>query len=195
MLSLLSTLEKHPAIVIVLRKIVELNFRKEKNAIRRYLQLRSGERVVDIGCGTGEFAPLFPASQYEGIDLDPANISYAKKHYPSYRFQVGDALHLPFPDASFDAALVCGVLHHLSDDEARGVITEMRRVLKLSGKALVMEDTKTERLVSRIMHDIDQGAHIRSERAWNEMMRSSFRVEHSWSFTSGICYYTGFVLV
>lgn len=192
--SFVSWLERQTALVIILRKIVELNFREEKAAIRKHLQLKEAQRVIDIGCGTGEFAPLFPIAQYEGIDLDPANIAYAKKHYP-HRFQVGDALKLPYPDASFDAALICGVLHHLSDSDARKALSEMRRVLKKGGRALVMEDTKTRRFVSRMMHDMDQGAHIRSNQEWREMVREHFQVETSWTFTSGICFYTGFVLV
>lgn len=187
-------LERQTALVLLLRKIVELNFRKERAAIRKHLTLNTGERIVDIGCGTGEFAPLFPIERYDGIDLDPANIAYAKRHYP-HRFQVGDALTLPFPDASFDAALICGVLHHLSDNDARAALAEVRRVLKPSGRALVMEDTKTERLVSRMMHGMDQGAHIRSTETWDIMMKERFTIRESWTFTSGICYYTGFLLV
>jgi len=192
--NLLSRLGEQTSVAIVLRKIVELNFRQEKRAIRESLTLRHGESILDLGCGTGEFAPLFRAEDYRGLDIEPSNIAYAKRHYPGYQFQTGDAMKLPFPDASFAAILVVGVLHHLSLEECRRTLSEMRRVLKPGGKVLVMEDTKTDRLVSRIMHSLDQGAYIRTQAEWEGLLSGFFSIRHSWTFKSGVCFYSGFFL-
>src|SRR5262249_8678459 len=94
---------------------------------------------------------------YTGIDIDPSNIAYAKRHYPGYRFDVGDALALPFDDASFDVALVVGVLHHLSIEDCRRALAEIVHVVKPNAKALIMEDTDSTGLV-RTTHNLDQGA-------------------------------------
>ena len=66
--------------------------------------------------------------------------------------------------------------------------------LKWGGKGFVMEDTKTERLVSRVMHDLDQGAYIRSEAEWQALLREFFSINRSWTFKSGVCFYSGFFL-
>ena len=189
----LTKLSEQTSIAIVLRKIVELNFRKQKSAIRRFLSLRPSERVLDVGCGTGEFAPFFSVEQYDGIDIDPSNIAYAKRHFP-HRFQTADAMHLPFADASFDAVLVVGVLHHLSLEQCERVCAEMIRVLKQNGRLLIMEDTKSTRFITELMHRLDQGAYIRTKAEWEELFRKHFTIDEAWTFNNGVCFYSAFVL-
>jgi len=169
-------------------------FRKQKAAIREILlPIKEGEKILDLGCGTGEFAPLFPVDAYDGIDLDPANIAYAKRHYPN-RFSVGDATRLAFPDNAFDKVLVAGVFHHLTDEDCKKSLAEMHRVLKPGGTALVMEDTRSKRIITSIMHRLDQGAFIRTGQEWDSIFSSLFGVKKRWTFDSGVCFYTGFVL-
>ncbi|MDO8594545.1 MAG: class I SAM-dependent methyltransferase [bacterium] len=189
----LTKLGEQTSVAIVLRKIVELNFRRQKKAIREFLPLGSKDRVLDLGSGTGEFAPLFPVAQYEGIDIDPSNIAYAKRHYP-HHFQVADALRLPFGEKSFTAILIVGVLHHLSIEECGRVLAEMKRVLAREGRVLIMEDTKSPRWITRLMHHLDQGAYIRTEEEWQKLFTSHFNVEKHWTFNNGVCFYSAFVL-
>ena len=146
------------------------------------VNLSPDARIVDVGCGTGEFAPLFRTKGYTGIDIDPSNIAYAKRHYPGYRFDIGDALALPFDDASFDAALVVGVQHRL--DRGLPPLAEIVGVVKPNAKALIMEDTESTRLVTRTMHNLDQGAFIRSKAEWTSMMEEFFTIGHLEKFFS-----------
>ena len=191
--ALLAWLGRKPALAIILRRAVELNFRKEKAAIHRFLlPLKEGAQVLDIGSGTGEFAPLFPVLQYTGIDLDPKNIAYAKRHYP-HRFDVADATALPFSPQSFSAALIVGVLHHLSKEDAAQALQELRRVLLPGGRALIMEDTHSPRFYVRFMQKIDQGAHIRSFEEWQSLIGSAFTLEEAGRFHNGLAHYSYFV--
>ena len=190
---LLGKLGEQTSIAIVLRKIVELNFRKQKSAIKHFLSLSPGERILDVGCGTGEFAPLFRVEDYTGVDIDPSNIGYATRHYP-HHFEMGDALALPFQDASFSAVLVAGVLHHLSLQDCERMLSEIKRVLKPGGKALIMEDTRSRRLLTRLMHRLDQGAFIRTKQEWDMLLGNSFTIQQTWTFNSGMCFYSAFFL-
>jgi ubiquinone/menaquinone biosynthesis C-methylase UbiE len=104
-------------------------------------------RVLDAGCGTGEVisrvARLFPDASFVGIDLDEAHLERARAKNAALgnrvRFQRGDALHLPFPDAQFQLALSRHVLQAVSD--ARRALTEMVRVLVPGGRLhLLAED-------------------------------------------------------
>ena len=102
--------------------------------------LEPGMRILDAGCGPGTItvglAQLFPASEIVGIDPDAGRLERAKKHaadqcVTNVRFEQADIFALPFPDASFDAALTHAVLEHLKEPVA--ALRELRRVLKPGG--------------------------------------------------------------
>jgi len=96
--------------------------------------------VIDIGCGDGywtiKFYDELRPSQMVGIDAAPAAIALAvdRSGSRSIQFQVADAHHLPFPDDSFDVALLQAVLH--PDDEPWDIICEAFRVAR---KIVVLE--------------------------------------------------------
>lgn len=96
-----------------------------------------GERVLDVGCGTGHLAFALaarcPAAEIRAIDLSPAYIEYARRHDPQRRidFEVGDACALPCADRSFDRVLSLLVLHFVPC--AGEAIAEMCRVARPGG--------------------------------------------------------------
>src|SRR5919199_1632888 len=125
----LDRLSENPQAWNILRRIVEGGFHGEKEVIARELAPWNdiGRReFLDFGCGTGEFAPCFPAAHYTGIDLSRQYLSYATRTHGG-RFVALSADALPFAPASFDAALVLGVLHHLPDEIARQGVAELHR--------------------------------------------------------------------
>ncbi len=186
-------LGSHPAITIILRKIAEVNFKAQKAIIKKYFLASKNESVIDIGCGTGEFSRFFSNEQYIGIDVDEKNIQYAKKHYLK-SFIVADAKQLPFGDHVFDKVLIVGVLHHLGGEECEQVVREIKRVLKNGGKALIMEDTKSDSWIIQSMQSIDQGSYIRTFDAWRQLFQGHFDIEKEYTFKNGICFYSLFLL-
>lgn len=102
-----------------------------------FAQVRDGERVLDIGCGTGALSEVVAAatrsSEIIGIDLSSSFIEYARAHItdPRIRFDIGDALDLPYPDASFDKSLALLVLQLIPQPEKAA--SEMRRVTRPGG--------------------------------------------------------------
>jgi ubiquinone/menaquinone biosynthesis C-methylase UbiE len=104
-----------------------------------WLAPENGLHWLDVGCGNGAFtedlvARCAPAS-VAGIDPAPAQIEYARSRpaLAAARFEVADAMALPFDDASFDAAVMPLVIFFVPEP-ARGV-AEMRRVLSPGGEA------------------------------------------------------------
>lgn len=189
----LSFIGSKPALTIKLRQIVELGFRAEKKIIKRLFSLDGSKKVLDLGCGTGELSSFFTKEQYLGVDIDESSIQYARGHYQR-EFMVADGRQLPFNDASFDKVLVVGVLHHLNDEDSQRVILEIKRVLAHGGRVLIMEDTKSKALITRMMQSIDQGAYIRSEEEWRDLLRKNFQIEESFTFRSGVSFYAAFLL-
>ena len=109
--------------------------------------VQPGQRVLDVGCGTGDFARLLAdAVGDEGlaIGVDPARemISYAgrkARRISNCQFRVGAAEDLDFPAEHFDVVVSSLVMHHLPDDVQLPALREMRRVLRPGG-ALVVAD-------------------------------------------------------
>ena len=182
-----------PEISIFLRKIVEVNFKEQKSIIKNYFLCSKSDKVLDLGCGTGEFSPFFVAHNYVGVDVDPKNIQYALKHYGK-NFLAADGKQLPFADNFFSKILVVGVFHYLSDNDSGLVVKEIKRVLQPGGEILIMEDTKSNDLLSKMMPRLDHGDYIRSEEEWKLFFGGHFQVKKNWTFKNGLCFYSAFIL-
>ena len=111
----------------------------------RHAALQSGERVLDVACGTGivarQAAPLAgPGGQVVAVDMNPAMLGVARAlPAPSgatITWQEGNAMALPFPDGAFDVVLCQHGLQFVPD--RAGAVREMRRVLAPGGRALVI---------------------------------------------------------
>jgi ubiquinone/menaquinone biosynthesis C-methylase UbiE len=100
-------------------------------------RLSDGDRVLDVGCGTGSLSFVLPefakVSAVAGVDLAQGYVEFARTCNTDSRitFQQADACSLPFEDKSFDRAFSMLVLHFIPDS-ARAV-GEMRRVVPPGG--------------------------------------------------------------
>ena len=109
------------------------------------LDVRSGHRVLDVGCGTGDFlrllGPLVAPGSAAGIDLSETMIAEARRRTDvgssNVSFQVGDALDLPFESGSIDRLTATQVLLHIPDSAT--AIAEMWRVLAPEGMVAIGE--------------------------------------------------------
>jgi ubiquinone/menaquinone biosynthesis C-methylase UbiE len=126
-----------------------------------------GSEVLDVGCGNGFIAHHLSAilgASVVGIDLgDSAKAPIDYRRYDGKQF--------PVPENSFDAVLLCYVLHHAQD--VRIVLSEIRRVLRDDGLAMIYEDIP-QAWVDRVVCWIHN-------RQWRERTGPcTFRLESEW---------------
>ena len=105
------------------------------------LGVAPGELVLDLGCGAGRhsFEAQRRGAHVVALDLDDAVLKDVNEMMkgigPSGSCTVGDALRLPFADASFDRIIASEVLEHIPEDSA--AMAEIARVLKPGGSVAV----------------------------------------------------------
>jgi ubiquinone/menaquinone biosynthesis C-methylase UbiE len=119
-----------------------------RDKVLDFARLSPGERVLDVGCGTGTLAiaakrRVGPAGDVQGVDASPEMLARAerkaKKTGAEVSFRNALAEALPFPDAQFDAVLSSVMLHHLPRKARLQCAKEIRRVLKPGGRALAVD--------------------------------------------------------
>ena len=100
-----------------------------------YADVRAGQRVLDVGCGTGALtAELIARLGPEGVSaVEPSEpfVATMRARFPSIDVRQAPAEHLPFPDAAFDAALAQLVVHFMTSPVAG--LREMARVTRPDG--------------------------------------------------------------
>lgn len=121
--------------------LIALNYARTRDFIPEDIKKLSelvlpGEKILDSGCANGRLLKLLKNKKvdYYGIDLSEKLIEIAKKNFPNEKFQVADALNLPFPENFFDKVFSVSVLHNIPSKEFQiQYLKETQRVLKKSG--------------------------------------------------------------
>lgn len=126
--------------------------RLEYEAMVRSVGLQPGWRVLDAGCGRGNYLPVIaeavgPTGAIAALDRARENIAAVVQSVPAWDLptpvttHIGNVVSLLFPDDSFDAVWCANTTQYLTDDELVTALHEFRRVVRPGGLVAVKEGT------------------------------------------------------
>jgi ubiquinone/menaquinone biosynthesis C-methylase UbiE len=160
---------------------------RARRALLDQAPIRSGERVLDIGCGTGTFVLLVkqrhPDVEVVGLDPDPKALARAKRKAEragvSIQLDRGFSNELPYPEASFDHVFSSLMVHHLPADEKLPTLREVRRILKPGGSFHLLDfgsrDSAEHGILARLIHSHERLSDNSPERILALMKEAGFR--------------------
>ena len=132
-----------------------LTTRFKERQILRLLDIRPGERLLDVGCGIGYLSGLASScgAQIVGIDMSRKALVHAREQLLG-GFVAGGAGVLPFADDSFDKVIFADVIEHVPDD--RMALVEIVRVAKPGARIVIstpaLEGVFTETWIKTYLH-------------------------------------------
>lgn len=133
----------------VYNRIFGTIFQRSREAAIRDLKVQSGERVLEVGVGTGLCLPLYPRNcEVTGIDLsdgmlEKARLLVRERKLDHVRLMRMDAGALKFPDGSFDTVVAAYVVTAVPDH--RQVMSEMIRVCRPGGRIMLLNHFTNDR--------------------------------------------------
>ena len=142
-----------------------------QRALIEQAQLRSGQRVLDIGCGTGTLEVMLlerhPGIAMTGLDPDAKALDRARRKCEqaglAVEFVCGFADSIAAPEASFDCVLSSFMLHHLTLDQQRATLADVLRVLKPAGALHILDfasaSGRPRGMIARMLH---RDAHLKA---------------------------------
>ena len=108
----------------------------------RHFGLKRGDRVLDVGCAKGflvkDLMAVCPGLEAFGVDVSEYALMHCEPEAVG-RLHLGNALHLPFPDGSFQAVISLNTVHNLEREECRRAVREIERLAP--GRGFIQVDS------------------------------------------------------
>jgi SAM-dependent methyltransferase len=154
---------------------------KKEEFITGAVKVKSGLRILDIGCGTGALYKVISESgyavHYVGLDLNSSYIEYASNLYPQAQFFCSDVAKLSdIIQEKFDAIIILNVLHHLDDVCVDSLFHDCKKYLNRGGRLISLDPLVVEQAVfiEKMMIKLDRGQHIRNAQEYYALASNSF---------------------
>jgi len=151
----------------------------------RELEVRAGDVVLDVGCGTGAILPrLGDFGAYVGVDTDAAALRHAERRARKLGLEGKTRFVEGIVDASLLAevapqvALLAGLLHHLADDECEGLLRALSAQPGLRRVVTLDITLVPGKVFNNLLSVLDRGQYCRSASEYSALARAAgFEVE------------------
>lgn len=145
-----------------------------------FLKVKSGDKVLDIGCGPGVMRPLLPDVVYCGIDISSEYISAARAQQGDKdRFIVrAVTAETSFDDlGKFDLVMANALVHHLNDAEASSLFRAAKAALNVGGRVVTLDNVfiPEQSTIARWIIKLDRGRHVRTKDQYVTLANRQFQ--------------------
>ena len=147
----------------------------------RYMRVRPGDAVLDVGCGPADVLRYLPDVEYVGIDRSSRYLPAARRRH-AHRGTRVTFIQMDISElgrewqSRFDVALALGVLHHLSDEDAAALLQTLRALLKPGGRLVTTDPAFTagQHWMARLLLHADRGRFVRDTGRYEQLARGVF---------------------
>lgn len=128
--------------------------RRWRGVVAKALDVRAGDRVLDLAAGTGASSVPIEARGARAVacDFSLGMLAVGRSRHPQLAFVAGDALRLPFATAAFDSVTISFGLRNVSDVDA--ALAELARVTRPGGRLVVLETSSPLRQPLKAGHKL-----------------------------------------
>lgn len=129
-----------------------------KTPLLRQAQITSGQRILDLGCGTGTLTLMikqaYPEALVFGLDADAEALAIAQQksaqEHVAINFERGMAWEPPFEPGTFDRVLSSLLFHHLAYEDKKRTLTAMKNLLRPGGEIHIADWGKAQNVAMRM---------------------------------------------
>lgn len=147
--------------------------------IEEHVDISPGQKMLDIGCGSGYVLDFLPDIEYFGYDLSQKYIKTAKKKYGNRgNFICAEVSKFNILNpGTYDYVIASGVLHHLSNEECKLLFETALIALKSNGKLITLDGcfVPNQNIISKFFLKLDRGEFIRNENEYIKLSKKSFK--------------------
>ena len=133
--------------------------------------------LLDVGCGVGAVHDYLGGTfaRICGVDVSKVSIEAAKERHPDFEYRVMKGNEIPYPSAAFDIVTAINVLHHIDLQARSDFVLELKRVIRPSGLACIIEHNPLNPLTRLAVFrcPFDRDAHLLRAAQANRLLKSA----------------------
>lgn len=147
--------------------------------VQEFIRPKSGQRILDIGCGTAEILSAMPLGvEYVGFDISEIYIQTARQ-----RFGSKGAFHLGLFDkkiapslGAFDTVIILGALHHMDDRVVDELFSVVSSVMKPDGRVVTIDPCFdiSQGHIAKFLISRDRGRNVRTSIGYASLSQDYF---------------------
>lgn len=140
------------------------------------LKSKSGDRVLDVGCGPATLREYLGDIDYTGMDLNAPHIEQAKAKYGhNSKFFCGNAVtKIEKAPGPYDLIICIGLLHHLDNAEAMELLDSLSSRLAPKGRIVTFDPVyvDNQNFIAKKLNDLDSGQNIRTPEGYEQLFNT-----------------------